>query len=111
MLRKERRRANLDEKITLNKLKSGTATVSSGVGVFPTGGTQNQESRGGGAFPQIHVKGSNLHHFEEKKTTGFALFQNDKVRVVPYICLTCRVQSKNICCLTSVHLAFVSTID
>jgi hypothetical protein len=79
VIRKERRRTSNEEKIILNKLKSGVSTVSSGMGVTNNAANKLSESVVGGSLPQINVKGTNLHYFEKRSTAGLELFNSDKV--------------------------------
>lgn len=79
VIRKERRRNANDEKITLNKLKAGLSTVSTGFGVTANA-NRNVESLTGGALPQINVKASNLHYFEKKSSAASELLNSDNVR-------------------------------
>lgn len=71
LVKKEKKRSNVDTKIVLNKLRSGTGTH--GVGK----GSKKQIT----AFPPLNVKGSNLHHLDARATSDIPLDMREDVNI------------------------------
>ena len=73
LIKKERRRTNVDTKIVLNKLRSGSGTH--GVGKGKKGGS------GATNFPPLNIKGGNLHHLDARATSDIPLGSGENVNL------------------------------